>query len=375
MRNFITSMLGALLALVIFTTGAVLLFIGFIGTIVALGQQRKAPEVASGSYLVFDLSSNITDSPPPIDFGDLQNGAADTMQLRTLTRAIRYAAHDGRIKGILLLGNLTPSGYGSGYAAMREVRLALGDFRASGKPVKAFLDYATTKDFYLASVANDVALDPYGMIIMPGLASQPIFYAGFFEELTPEQMDRQITTTLIGAMNVTRAVLPVMRKQRSGHVATISSSAGFAGFEYGSAYAASKFAVDGWMESIAPEIAPFGIHATVVNPGFFRTELLTKESTNYAPTTIADYAERNAAQHEFWDGMNGKQEGDPVKLAQALVTITEMEQPPPRFIAGSDAIAQAEEKLAERQQQIDALRDLSSSLAFTDASAGAGGTA
>ncbi len=108
------------------------------------------------------------------------------------------------------------------------------------------------------------------------------FYAGYFEELTPEQMDRQITTSLIGPMNVTRAVLPVMRKQRSGHVLTISSSAGFAGFEYGTAYAASKFGVDGWMESLAPEVEPFGIHTTVVNPGFFRTELLTKESTNYA---------------------------------------------------------------------------------------------
>jgi protease-4 len=182
MRNFITSMLGALLALVIFTTGAVLLFIGFIGTIIAMGQQKKLPQVVSGSYLVFDLSSNITDKPPPVDFGDLQDGAAEAVQLRTLTRAIRFAAHDGRIKGILLLGNLTPSGYGSGYAAMREVRLALADFRASGKPVRAYLDYATTRDFYLASVANDVALDPYGMIVMPGLASQPIFYAGFFEK-------------------------------------------------------------------------------------------------------------------------------------------------------------------------------------------------
>jgi protease-4 len=182
MRNFITSMLGALLALVIFTTGAVLLFIGFIGTIVTMAQQKKAPEVASGSYLVFDLSSNITDRPPPVDLGDLQNGEADTMQLRSLTRAIRYASHDGRIKGILLIGSLTPSGYGSGYAAMREVRQALADFRASGKPVKAFLEYATTKDFYLASVANNIALDPYGMIVMPGLASQPVFYAGFFEK-------------------------------------------------------------------------------------------------------------------------------------------------------------------------------------------------
>src|SRR6185312_7955701 len=167
----------------------------------------------------------------------------------------------------------------------------------------------------------------------------------------------------------TRAALPIMRRQRSGHVVTISSSAGFAGFEYGTAYAASKFGVDGWMESLAPEIAPFGIHTTVVNPGFFRTELLTTESTNYAPASIEDYTLRNAAQHEFWNGMNGKQGGDPAKLARALLTIAELEQPPFRFIAGADALAQAEEKLAERQAQIDAYRELSSSLALDEVTA------
>src|SRR3954463_11029212 len=219
-----------------------------------------------------------------------------------------------------------------------------------------------------AEAAVSAALDRFGGIdvLVNNAAS---FYAGFFEELTPEQMARQITTSLIGPMNVTRAVLPVMREQRSGHVVTISSSAGFAGFEYGTAYAASKFGVDGWMESLAPEVAPFGIHVTVVNPGFFRTELLTEESTNYAPATIADYAERNAAQHEFWDGMNGKQGGDPAKLAQALLTITDLDQPPLRFIAGADAVAQAEEKLAERQAQIDAHRELSTTLAHEDAKA------
>ncbi len=225
------------------------------------------------------------------------------------------------------------------------------------------LDVTSTRD---AEAAVDAAVERFGGIdvLVNNAAS---FYAGFFEELTPEQMDSQITTSLIGPMNVTRAVLPVMRRQRSGHVVTISSSAGFAGFEYGTAYAASKFGVDGWMESLAPEVEPFGIHATVVNPGFFRTQLLTKESTNYASATIDDYGERNAAQHEFWDGMNGKQGGDPAKLAQALLTIAGEEQPPLRFIAGADAIAQAEEKLAERQDQIDAFRDLSSSLALEEA--------
>jgi NAD(P)-dependent dehydrogenase (short-subunit alcohol dehydrogenase family) len=180
-------------------------------------------------------------------------------------------------------------------------------------------------------------------------------------------MERQLAVSLLGPMNVTRAVLPVMRKQRSGHVITISSSAGFAGFEYGTAYAASKFGVDGWMESLAPEIEPFGIRATVVNPGFFRTQLLTQESTHYAPASIGDYAERNAAQRAFWDGMNGKQGGEPAKLARALLVLAEEPQPPFRFIAGADALAQADDKLAERQAQIDAHRDLSSSLALDEA--------
>jgi NAD(P)-dependent dehydrogenase (short-subunit alcohol dehydrogenase family) len=220
-----------------------------------------------------------------------------------------------------------------------------------------------------AEAAVKAAVDRFGRIdvLVNNAAS---FYAGYFEELTPEQMERQITTSLIGPMNVTRAVLSVMRKQRSGHVVTISSSAGFAGFEYGTAYAASKFGVDGWMESLAPEVEPFGIHTTIVNPGFFRTELLTEESTNYATQSIEDYAERNAAQREFWEAQNGQQSGDPAKLARALLTIAEEQQPPRRFIAGADAIAQAEQQVAQFQGEINAFRELSTSLAYDDVEAG-----
>jgi NAD(P)-dependent dehydrogenase (short-subunit alcohol dehydrogenase family) len=220
-----------------------------------------------------------------------------------------------------------------------------------------------------AEAAVKAAVDGFGGIdvLVNNAAS---FYAGYFEELTPEQMERQLTTSLIGPMNVTRAVLPVMRKQRSGHVVTISSSAGLAGFEYGTAYAASKFGVDGWMESLAPEVEPFGIHTTIVNPGFFRTELLTKESTNYATPSIDDYAERNTAQREFWETQNGQQSGDPAKLAQALLTIADEEQPPRRFVAGADAIDTAEQQIATLQQQIDAYRELSSSLAIEEVAVG-----
>jgi NAD(P)-dependent dehydrogenase (short-subunit alcohol dehydrogenase family) len=225
------------------------------------------------------------------------------------------------------------------------------------------LDVTSRED---AEAAAEAAVDRFGGIdvLVNNAAS---FYAGYFEELTPEQMERQLATSLTGPMNVTRAVLPVMRRQRSGHIISVSSSAGFAGFEYGTAYAASKFGVDGWMESLAPEVEPFGIHTTIVNPGFFRTELLTKESTNYAMPSIEDYAERNTAQHEFWASQNGRQSGDPAKLAQALLTIAGEEHPPRRFIAGADAIAQAEQQVARFQTEIDTFRDLSSSLALDEA--------
>jgi NAD(P)-dependent dehydrogenase (short-subunit alcohol dehydrogenase family) len=192
------------------------------------------------------------------------------------------------------------------------------------------------------------------------------FYGGYFEELTPEQMERQLATSLIGPMNVTRAVLPVMRQQRSGHIISISSSAGLVGFEFCTAYSASKFGLEGWMESLHAEVAPFGITTTIVNPGFFRTELLTEQSTTYAEPSIGDYDERRAQQLAFWKAQNGQQSGDPAKLARALISISSQEPPPRRFIAGADAIATAEQKVADLKAQLDAERDPSTSLAFDE---------
>jgi len=177
------------------------------------------------------------------------------------------------------------------------------------------------------------------------------FFAGFFEQLSPQQVETQLQTNLIGPMTVTRAVLPVMRQQRSGHVITMSSVAGLHGMEFCSAYAAAKFGLEGWMESLAPEIAPFGISATVVEPGFFRTEL------------IEDYAQRTAETEQAWQAMNGQQPGDPAKLARALVTIAEQDQPPLRWVAGADAVTAVEQKAHDLLAQVDAYRELSTSLA------------
>jgi NAD(P)-dependent dehydrogenase (short-subunit alcohol dehydrogenase family) len=277
---------------------------------------------------------------------------------------------------------ITGAGRGMG-VAFAKAALAAGhavvatgrDTGAVGKAVGrsdalliAKLDVTSRDD---AEAAVRAAVDQFGRIdvLVNNAAS---FYAGYFEELTLEQIERQLAISLIGPMNVTRAVLPVMRKQHSGHIISISSSAGLVGFEFCSAYAASKFSLEGWMESMHPEITPFGISTTVVNPGFFRTELLTRESTTYAEPSIADYDDRRAEQLKWWEAQNGRQSGDPAKLARVLVTIAGEQPPPRRFIAGADAIATAEQKVADLKAQIEASRELSMSLAF-DEPAPAGG--
>jgi NAD(P)-dependent dehydrogenase (short-subunit alcohol dehydrogenase family) len=217
-----------------------------------------------------------------------------------------------------------------------------------------------------ANAAVKAALDRFGRIdVLVNNAGN--FYAGFFEEISREDFQAQIETTLFGPINVTRAVLPVMRAQRSGLVVAISSTAGIVGQEFCTAYAASKFGVEGWIESLTPEVAPFGIRTMLVEPGFFRTELLTPESTRYAEPSIDDYAERTEQTVAAWKSMNGQQGGDPAKLAHALVQLASQDEPPPRFAAGADAIATIEQKAKDLLAQADAYRELSSNLAYDDA--------
>ena len=120
------------------------------------------------------------------------------------------------------------------------------------------------------------------------------------------------------------------------------------------------------MESLRFEVEPFSIRTTIVEPGFFRTELLTNESTTYAETSIDDYAERTAETRPAWESMSGKQTNDPAKLAKALLTVVDQEQPPLRWVAGADAVATVERKANELLAQVDAYRELSSSLAVDE---------
>lgn len=187
MKNFFASMLGTVVGLMIFAAGGMILVIGIFVALATAGNARKVVPVEKGSYLVLDLSVNITDSPPQMDGAAIMaslTGGKDqkVWQLRQLTRALRAAAKDDHIAGVFLFGQFEPDGYGTGYAALKEARGALADFKAAKKPVIAYLESATLREAYLASIADELVIDPYGLLLLPGLASQPMYLAGAFEK-------------------------------------------------------------------------------------------------------------------------------------------------------------------------------------------------
>ena len=222
-----------------------------------------------------------------------------------------------------------------------------------------------------AEAAVKAAVDKFGRIdVLVNNAGN--FFAGFFEEITPDDFRAQIETNLFGPVNVTRAALPQMRAQRSGLIVTISSTGGIVGQAFVSAYSASKFAIEGWMESLAPEVEPFGIRTMLIEPGFFRTELLTEDSTNYPVPSIDDYAEKTRETVKAWKSMSGQQSGDPAKLANALMQLIKRDDPPLRWPAGADAVETFEKKGQQLIDQANAHRELSSSLGIDDAAKGFG---
>jgi NAD(P)-dependent dehydrogenase (short-subunit alcohol dehydrogenase family) len=279
-------------------------------------------------------------------------------------KAVWFITGAGRGMGV----DITQAALAAGHAVVATGRNTEAVTDAVGEADDLLVVELDITSLASAEAAVQAAVDRFGRIdVLVNNAGN--FYAGFFEELTPEQVERSLATNLVGPMNVTRAVLPVMRKQRSGNVVTITSTAGIVGQEFCSAYAASKFGLEGWMESLRFEVEPFGIHTTIVEPGFFRTKLLEKESTAYADLSIEDYAERTAQTRPAWEAMSGKQGGDPAKLAKALVTVLDQEQSPLRWVAGADAVETVEQKANDLLAQVDAYRDLSSSLAFDEAQA------
>jgi NAD(P)-dependent dehydrogenase (short-subunit alcohol dehydrogenase family) len=228
---------------------------------------------------------------------------------------------------------------------------------ASDRLLTAKLDVTQPDQVTAAIVATKVRFGRIDVLVNNAGYGQ----LGWFENISDEQIHKQFETNVFGAMHVARAVLPVMREQRSGHVFTVSSVAGFVAFPGSSIYSASKFALEGWMEGLAHELKPLGIAATLIEPGYFRTDFLDTSSVAYGAYDITDYSER-AAQFKVWqDGMNHQQIGDPAKLGIVMIKLAEMNEPPVRFAAGGDAVGFALDKAKALRSEVERMLELSSS--------------
>jgi short-subunit dehydrogenase len=161
---------------------------------------------------------------------------------------------------------------------------------------------------------------------------------GLFEEIKQDKIKAQFATNVFGLMSMSRAVLPYMRQQRTGLIYNISSIGGSLGFENASVYCAAKFAVEGFSESLAIEVKQFGIDVTIIQPGFFRTDFLDRSSVQYGTVSIDDYVQYSKALNDVYQLQNQQQLGDPKKLGQLLVELSQKTELPMRLAVGSDAI-------------------------------------
>ena len=183
---------------------------------------------------------------------------------------------------------------------------------------------------------------------------------GLFEEVSSEQAQAQFDTNVFGLFHVTRAVLPVMRQQRAGRVLNLSSIGGIqGGYPGASLYCASKFAVEGFSEGLAQEVAAFGIQVIIVEPGFFRTDFLDAQSVRFGDIAVADYAAQSAELRFSYGAYNHQQPGDPARLATTLLQLAAHPTPPLRFAAGSDAVAVVSAKIDTLRAELQTWQALS----------------
>ncbi len=173
------------------------------------------------------------------------------------------------------------------------------------------------------------------------------------EEASDEEVKQNYEVNVFGLLKVTRAVLPFMRAQKSGHIINISSVGGLTGIVGWGLYGSTKFAVEGITETMAKELAPLGIHATTVAPGFFRTEFLDQSSLIRTTNVIDDYHETVGAMRDFATQVNKKQPGDPLKLAKAFIQLVDAQNPPVHLPLGNDTLQMFGEKMSQMNQEIE----------------------
>jgi NAD(P)-dependent dehydrogenase (short-subunit alcohol dehydrogenase family) len=210
-----------------------------------------------------------------------------------------------------------------------------------------------------ATAAIEAAVARFGRIdVLVNNAAYGLL--GNFEELSPADIEQQFKVNVFGVMHVLRAALPVLRRQRAGHVVNISSIAGVTGFDGASVYCATKYAIEGLSSSLGLELAKFGIKVSTVEPGFFRTDFLDQSSVRYGQKVIDDYAAHGSVANAY-GAYHGKQLGDPAKLAKLVAQLAGMDNPPKHFLAGSDALAMAQSEIDARLTELNTLAGLSRS--------------
>ncbi len=248
------------------------------------------------------------------------------------------------------------TGASRGFGAL-IAKAALADGNAvvaTGRNVDAIVDRLGASP-YLLPVALDVTNEAQAMDAVEaalakfGRIDVLVNNAGFgllaaVEESSDAEVRRIFDTNVFGLLNVTRAVLPVMRKQRSGHVINTSSIVGYSALPGVGVYSATKFAVEGITEALRAELKPLGIHATVIEPGFFRTDFLDESSLQVGKQIIDDYSETSGQLRQAAASINHNQPGDPERLAIALVTLVDAETPPLRMPFGTDTLKAIKEK-------------------------------
>lgn len=237
----------------------------------------------------------------------------------------------------------------------RNLQQLRAKFADSGKALALALDVTDSSQ---ALAAVEATLNHFGRIdVLVNNAGYG--QLGVFEEIPQQAVQRQFATNVFGLMNVTRAVLPVMRSQRSGRIFNLSSIGGALGFDAASVYCATKFAVEGFTESLALEIKSFGIEVTIVEPGFFRTDFLDSSSVQYGTEKIADYQQYSTTLEQAYSKVSHQQAGDPAKLGQVLVQLAKSDVLPLRYAAGSDAIDYLTTAYQRRLQELDDYKALS----------------
>ena len=263
------------------------------------------------------------------------------------------------------------SGFGQAFA---QAVIAHGDqLVATARTVEQIAPLASEHPLSVRVMALDVTnaeqaqktvkatLDAFGHIdVLVNNAGYGLF--GAFEELSDKQIRQQLEVNLFGAMSVTRAVLPSMRTQRSGHLVQISSTSGQVGSSGFSAYQASKFGLEGWSEALSKEVAPFGIHTTIIEPGNFRTDWAGRSMVK--ADSIPAYDEIMEIRREHIHAENGSQRGDPARAAQALLAVVESEHPPLRLPLGTDAVTLIRQHIQQQLNDLDRWESLSRSTNF-----------